>query len=145
MKQHLFIKQNIIIPEHELEITASRSGGPGGQHVNKTSSRITVRWNVRTTHSMPDYLKERIIERLGSQISIDDGDIIIHNSSSRSQQQNKEAALKLLTSLIRTALHVPKKRIPTKISTSKQETRLHKKTLLSRTKKLRSRKIHLDE
>lgn len=144
MKQDLFIKPGISIPEHELEITASRSGGPGGQHVNKTSSRITVHWNVRTTQSIPEHLKDRIIHKLGTQISAE-GYIIVHNSSSRSQQQNKEAALKSLAALIRNALHVPKKRIPTKISASQQEARLQKKTHRSATKKLRSTKIRFDE
>ena len=57
MEKDLPIKNSIVIPEHELEITASRSGGPGGQHVNKTSSRITVRWNVRTTTVLDDETK----------------------------------------------------------------------------------------
>ena len=57
IKNGLYIKPDIIIPEHELEITASRSGGPGGQHVNKTSSRITVRWHVDTSTALSEYLK----------------------------------------------------------------------------------------
>jgi len=52
------IKNSIVIPEHELEITASRSGGPGGQHVNKTSSRITVRWNVKNSQAFTDTQKQ---------------------------------------------------------------------------------------
>ena len=56
----LAVKNGVVIPEHELEITASRSGGPGGQHVNKTSTRITVRWNVRKTSALSDEQKEQI-------------------------------------------------------------------------------------
>ncbi len=143
-KSGLYVKPGVSIPEHELEITASRSGGPGGQHVNKTSSRITVRWHVETTTALSEYLKERIKEKLQSQIS-GDGYVIVHNSTSRSQQQNKEAALENLAQIIRAALHVPKKRIATKISAGKQEVRLQKKAQRSGTKKLRNKKISFDD
>jgi ribosome-associated protein len=144
MKNDLFIKQGISIPDHELEIIASRSGGPGGQHVNKTSSRITVRWNVQKSHSIPVQVKERIIEKLYSLIS-SDGYLIVHNSSSRSQQQNKEAALQSLALLIRKAIYIPKKRIPTKISAAHHEVRLQRKMIRSKTKKMRHSKIGTDE
>jgi len=143
-RSDLYIKPGIIIPEHEFEITASRSGGPGGQHVNKTSSRITVRWQVDTTTAIPEHLKERIKQKLHTQIS-GDGFLIVHNSTSRSQQQNKEAALENLAQIIRAALHIPKKRIATKVSASKQEARLQKKAQRGSTKKLRHKKISFDE
>lgn len=143
-KNSLYIRPGVSLPEHELEITASRAGGPGGQHVNKTSSRITVRWNVDTTTALPDYLKERIKQKLQSQITTE-GFLVVHNSTSRSQQQNKEAALANLAQIIRAALHVPKKRIPTKISAQKHAVRLQKKTERSNVKKLRRKKISFDE
>lgn len=143
-KNDLYIKPSICIPEHELDITASRAGGPGGQHVNKTSSRITVRWNVDTTTALADYLKERIKQKLQSQITTE-GFLVVHNSASRSQQQNKEAALANLAQIIRAALHVPKKRIPTKISVQTHAMRLQKKTERGNIKKLRRKKISFDE
>lgn len=143
MKYDLPIKNGIIIPAHELEITASRAGGPGGQHVNKTSTRITVRWNARNTNALHDEQKERMLQKLQPHLT-SDGDLIIHNSSSRSQHQNKEMALARLAQEIRNALYVPKKRMATHVSKNAQEARLHAKTHRSSIKKLRSKKIHED-
>ncbi|MBS1986818.1 aminoacyl-tRNA hydrolase [Candidatus Dependentiae bacterium] len=144
MKQDLPIKNGIVIPEHELEITSSRSGGAGGQHVNKTNSRITVRWNVRTTNALTEEQKERVIARLQSKLT-SEGDLIIHHSSSRSQQQNKQLALEQVARDIAYGLHVPKKRMATRLSAAKKEARLQKKSEHSALKKLRSKKHHYDE
>lgn len=140
MKDGLFIQSTITIPENEIEIIASRSGGPGGQHVNKTSSRITVRWNVRDTAALPPHLKERIMQKLAHQVS-GDGFISVHNSSSRSQYQNKDAAMQSLAILIRNALRVPKKRIATTMPTAIHEARLHSKNKRGVIKKQRRVKI----
>lgn len=142
MRNGLFIQHAITIPEHELEIVASRSGGPGGQHVNKTSSRITVRWNVHATSALPAHLKERLLKKLENQISIE-GFVSVHNSSSRSQHQNKEAALHVLAALIRNALRVPKKRIATKIPGAVHETRLYTKNKRGTIKK--QRRVKFDD
>src|SRR6185503_5394789 len=84
MKNDLFIKNGITIPEHELIITTSRSGGAGGQHVNKTDTRITVRWNIKTTTTLTEEQKNYVLEKLQARIT-SEGDLIIHNSESRSQ------------------------------------------------------------
>src|SRR5437773_11926962 len=115
MKNDLFIKNGITIPEHELIISTSRSGGAGGQHVNKTETRITVRWNIKTTVALSDEQKNYLLEKLQSQLT-SEGDIVVHNSESRSQQQNKKNALNNLAATIRNGLHVPKKRVATKVS-----------------------------
>lgn len=141
--EDLHIKNGIIVPAHELEISASRSGGPGGQHVNKTSTKITVRWNVKNTQALTPEQKERVLAKLASQLTLD-GDLLIHNSSSRSQQQNKDMALKKLALEIRKALHVPKKRMKTVVSAQAQEARLHEKAHHGTIKKLRSKKIDFD-
>jgi len=134
------IKNGIVIPEHELEITASRSGGPGGQHVNKTSSRITVRWNVKNTQAFTDAQKQYLLERLQSELT-SEGDILVSNSTSRSQTQNRQLALDQLAQKIRKALHVPKKRMKTKVSKEAKESRLHEKKRRSETKARRSKKF----
>lgn len=143
MKNDLFIKNNITIPEHELEITASRAGGAGGQHVNKTDTKITVRWNIKNSSALIDEQKERICNKLQSRIT-EDGDIIIHNSESRSQQQNKKNALNNLAAIIRNALHVEKKRIATKVSKALKEARLKSKAHRSSVKQMRSKKITIE-
>ena len=139
MKNDVPIKNGIVIPEHELQITTSRAGGPGGQHVNKTETRISVHWNVKNTGILTQEQKERVLQNLQSRLT-NEGELIIHNSSSRSQQQNKKLALAQLAQEIRKALHVPKKRTATKISRSVKESRLQSKNRRSTIKKLRSNK-----
>ena len=140
MKNDLFIKNGITIPEHELEITASRSGGAGGQHVNKTDTKITVRWNINSSSVLADEQKQRVLEKLSSRVT-ENGDLIVHNSESRSQAQNKKNALNNLAAIIRDALHVQKRRIATKISKALKEARLKNKARRSETKRMRSKKI----
>lgn len=143
MSNNLFINPTIAIPEHELEITASRSGGAGGQHVNKTDTKITIRWNVRNSSALTEEQKNRILQKLESRIT-EDGDLIVHNSESRSQQQNKKNALNNLAAVIRGALHVQKKRIATKVSKALKEARLKSKAHRGDIKKLRNKKIGFD-
>ena len=99
----LMVQEGVTIPLHEIEISASRAGGPGGQHVNKTNTRITVRWNLNASQSLTPEQKERITKRLESQLT-QEGDLVIHNGSTRSQEQNKHAALEQLANRIRHGL-----------------------------------------
>ncbi len=139
----LRIKNGIIIPENEIEITTSRSGGPGGQHVNKTESRVSIRWNIKHSLAINELQKERIISNLGKRVTVE-GDLIIHNSESRSQQINREKVLEQFASTVRKALFVPKKRMKTTIPHIVQEERLRAKTIRSAIKKLRRKKIEYD-
>ncbi len=139
MKDDLRVKNGVTIPGHEIEITASRAGGPGGQHVNKASTRITVRWNVRETTALDDAQKERVLENLKTELTTD-GDIILHSGASRSQQQNKKEALARLADKLRKALYVPKKRMKTKLPKKAKESRIQEKKQRGALKKMRGKK-----
>ncbi len=136
MSDGIYIKNGIIIPLHEIEITASRAGGPGGQHVNKTSTRITLRWNVKATTALNDEQKARVLEKLATSLT-SEGDLIIHSGSSRSQEQNRRAAFDILADKIRRALIIPKKRTKTGIPQAAKAKRIEKKRHHGEIKKLR--------
>ena len=138
MKDSIFVTQELQIPLHEVDLAASRAGGPGGQHVNKTSSRITARWNIKASSAITEEQRARLLEKLGSQLS-KEGDLIIHSSASRSQQHNKKSAIDLLAKRVRNALHVPKKRMKSRIPKGAKEARLHKKKQRSEIKKMRGK------
>ncbi|MBM3893346.1 aminoacyl-tRNA hydrolase [Candidatus Dependentiae bacterium] len=139
MKHEVVINGSLIIPEHELEITTSRAGGPGGQHVNKTDSRVTVRWNVFTSQVLDETQRARIIKNMQSQLTTA-GDLLVHNSESRSQLDNKEAALASLAALVKKALLVPKRRKPTKASQAAKVARVNEKKYRGQIKKMRTKK-----
>jgi ribosome-associated protein len=132
----LAIKNGIVIPAHELEINAARAGGPGGQHVNKTSTKIIVRWNVTQSQALTPEQKTRVLEKLASQIT-KDGFLVVQSSESRSQAHNKKLALDRLAILISKSLHVAKKRKKTKIPEAIEQSRLEEKKRRGTVKKLR--------
>jgi len=139
MSNDLVVNNEIVIPENELEITTSRAGGPGGQHVNKSDTKITIRWNVKNTTALNEVLKERVLQNLQNRLT-SDGDLIVNNSESRSQMQNKENALLRLSEIVKNALYVPKKRKKTKASKQAKEKRLKSKAIRGEIKKMRSKK-----
>ncbi len=143
MKNDVVVNDHVVIPEQELEITTSRAGGPGGQHVNKTDSRITVRWNVYATMALNETQKARVIQNLQSQLTTE-GDVMVHNSQSRSQLDNKEAALANLAALVRKALLVPKRRKPTQASRSAKAARVDEKKHRGGIKQMRNKKVTYD-
>ena len=133
----LRINDHIRIPLSEIELTAVRAQGPGGQHVNKTNSAIHLRFDV-TTSSLPDTAKQKILAMSDRRLT-GDGVIIIKSQSSASQHRNKQAALERLREMLATALKPVKKRRPTKPSKGAIKRRLKAKTIRSGVKKGRRR------
>lgn len=136
--EDLSIKKGLVIPGGELEMSVSRSGGPGGQHANKTSTRVTLQWNVGQTTVLSDADKARVMVRLASHIN-SDGVLQVHSSESRSQHQNREDARGRLAALVRAALERPKPRKKTAPSRAAKRRRLEAKKQRSQTKKSRQK------
>ncbi len=126
------------LPYDEIEISATRSRGPGGQNVNKTNSAIQLRWNLRASNYFPLHIHTRLLKKLYSKLTVA-GEIIIRSESSRDQETNKKDAYKKLDEMIQEALIIPKRRIKTKPTNSSRHKRLNNKTKRSETKRLRSR------
>ena len=134
----LYINSRISIPQWELVFTASRSAGPGGQHANKTSSRVTLHWSVQETCALTDFQKSRVLKRLGPRLT-QDGSLQLHVEDTRSQHRNKEVAKERLVALLLDALKVPKRRQATKPSRAAKKRRVDDKKSRGSLKKLRQK------
>ena len=137
----LEVTDGVSIPRAELEFRASRAGGAGGQHVNTSSTRVEVRWNVTWSAVLDDETRHRVAAKLASRID-GEGWIRVVSSARRSQQQNREAAEARLAELVRAALVVQKRRRPTKPTRASKEARIAQKKKRGETK--RQRRVELD-
>ena len=135
----LKINDNVSIPLAEIEISAIRSRGAGGQNVNKVSTAIHIRFDVPASSALSDNDKARVL-RLRDQRISKEGIIVIKSQKFRSQDKNRSDALEKLAEMIRKALVEKKPRKPTKPSTRSREKRLDEKTKRGRLKETR-RKI----
>jgi len=124
------------IPENELTITFARSGGKGGQNVNKTSTKVIIHWPVGKSLVLTDEEKGRVREKLANRINNED-ELVVMSEEERSQPQNREIAIARVQELVTEALRVPKKRYPTRPSKGSKLRRIEGKKIRSQTKSAR--------
>ncbi len=133
----LHVTENLSIPLDEIELSAIRAGGPGGQNVNKVSSAIHLRFDIMGS-SLPAHCKEGLLKLKDRRIN-KDGVVVIKAQRYRDQEKNRADALERLAGLIRRALVRPRRRIPTRPSRAAKSRRMDEKTRRGRVKALRGR------
>jgi ribosome-associated protein len=111
----LRVRRGLVIPADELRASASRSGGPGGQHVNKSNTRVTLRWNIETSEALSDRQRALLHARLGHRLTRS-GELILHAGRARSRARNLEHARERLAEIVANGLSTTRARIATKVS-----------------------------
>jgi ribosome-associated protein len=120
------IVDGLDIPEEEISFIVSRSGGPGGQNVNKVSTRVTLRFDLAGSKALSPVQRDRIREKLASRIN-NDGILQVTSQRTRSQELNREDAMNRFRELLSQALHQPAPRIETRATRASKEVRLQEK------------------
>jgi ribosome-associated protein len=136
MSETLEVNTRIRLPLSEFRYTFARCGGPGGQNVNKVSSKVTLHWPVRTSPSLPSDVRQRFCARFGSRIN-KQGELVLHSQRNRDQGRNIEDCLERLRALLLEVAVAPKLRKATHPSRGSRERRLQSKRERSQRKQRR--------
>jgi ribosome-associated protein len=134
--EDLRLTDGTTIPARELDLSFARSGGPGGQHVNTSATKVEVRFDVAGSPSLSAAQKRRITAALGGRMT-DEGVLVLQASEYRSQARNREAALARLQTLLSSAVRPPRPRRPTRVPGASRRARLESKRRRSERKHLR--------
>jgi len=132
----LEVSERVQIPDNELNFTFARSGGPGGQNVNKVNSKATLRWAVASSPSLPPMVKQRFLEAFGARVT-EEGELVLTSQKYRDQTSNIEDCREKLKEMIVSVLVPPKKRRPTKPTKASKERRIKAKSQNSEKKQNR--------
>jgi len=134
----LRVSRGLVIPAGELHATASRSSGPGGQHVNKSSTRVTLRWNIETSEVLSDRQRALLLSRLDHRLTRS-GELVLHAGRARSRARNLENARERLAKIVSGGLATARKRIATQASAGARKRRVEQKKRRSSIKSQRRR------
>ena len=126
MRKDLVVTSRLVVPALELRFSFARSGGPGGQNVNKVNSKAVLRWNVKSSASISESIRSRFLVQQRNRVN-DEGDLVLTSERYRDQLRNVADCLAKLRDMIRAAATPPRRRIPTKTPRGVKESRLRTK------------------
>lgn len=130
------MERHVAIPQDEIELSFSTSSGPGGQHANRSATRVDLQWNIERSRALGPRQKERVRASLRHRID-SSGNLRLSSDTHRSQLRNRQEVIRRLHDLVAVAVVIPRKRVPTAASRGSVERRLRGKKRRSETKKMR--------
>jgi ribosome-associated protein len=130
----ILVTERLHVPAAEVNLSTAKSGGPGGQHVNKTETKVVLRWNVRESRVLAEADRAWLLSRLAARLT-GEGDLVLASDEERSQSANVDAVVRRFAQVVREALHRPKKRRATRPTRGSRERRLVEKRHASERKR----------